>query len=292
MQPMATPMNEFPEGCEFAPVSVVVPCHRCANTVGDAIASIAAQTLLPTEVLMVDDGSGPQTRMAIWRALRSHPDGWIKIVHQSMNGGPASARNSGWKAAKCRYVAFLDAGDTWCRSKLELQMAMLQSDSRIALISHRVAATPRNAPRDVPLRFPMLTRILPKELFLLHNPIQTSSVVLRRNLPFRFCEHLRRSADFLLWSEIAFAGHRCAQINQVLGMVHPHPWAMDGMPADLYARYRAGRESRRELYRRGCISLAQYGIAKSSLECRLARHRLLRLGRQFDGAAPRRDASR
>jgi hypothetical protein len=129
-------------------------------------------------------------------------------------------------------------------------------------------------------------------LFLLHNPIRTLSVVLRRDLPFRFCEKLRRSEDFLLWSEIAFAGHRCAQINQVLGTVHPHPRATDELVADLHARYRAGRESRRELYRRGCITLAQYGIARSSLACRLARRRLLRLGRQFEDGGVRQGASR
>ena len=291
MQPVVGPLRGFPEGREFAPVSVVVPCHRCAQTVGDAIASIAAQTLLPSEVLLVDDGSGPQTRMAMSRAARSHPDGWIRILHRRRNGGPASARNTGWQEAKYRYIAFLDADDTWCRSKLELQMAVLKSDPRIALISHRVAARPRGFPRDAPLTFPLLARILPKELFLLHNPIRTLSVVLRRDLPFRFCESLRRSEDFLLWSEIAFADHRCAQINQVLGTVHGHPRAKGGLVGDLHARYRAGRESRRELYRRGCISLAQYGIARSSLECRLVRRTLLMVGHQFGGGLVRQEAS-
>jgi len=40
-----------------APVSVVIPCYRCQGTLGRALASVAAQTWPPAEVIVVDDGS-------------------------------------------------------------------------------------------------------------------------------------------------------------------------------------------------------------------------------------------
>lgn len=40
----------------LAPVSGVVPCFRCTDTIEQAVNSVAAQTLRPAEVILVDDG--------------------------------------------------------------------------------------------------------------------------------------------------------------------------------------------------------------------------------------------
>lgn len=58
-----------------APVSVVVPCFRCAATIDDAIASVAAQTLRPAEILLVEDGSGDDTLAALHRLAAAHAPG-------------------------------------------------------------------------------------------------------------------------------------------------------------------------------------------------------------------------
>jgi len=80
---------------EFAPVSVVVPCFRCAATIGDAVASIVAQTLRPAEVLLVDDASGDDTVAALHRLVATHGSDWIKVIALPANRGPSHARNTG-----------------------------------------------------------------------------------------------------------------------------------------------------------------------------------------------------
>ena len=45
----------------FADVSVIVPAFESEDTIGRALHSIAAQTLKPTTVIVVDDGSSDNT---------------------------------------------------------------------------------------------------------------------------------------------------------------------------------------------------------------------------------------
>ena len=55
-----------------APVSVVIPCYRCAATIARAIASIAQQTRKPAEVLLVDDASGDGTLAVLQELAQQH----------------------------------------------------------------------------------------------------------------------------------------------------------------------------------------------------------------------------
>ncbi|HEY8105065.1 MAG TPA: glycosyltransferase [Gemmatimonadales bacterium] len=99
-------------------VSVVVPTYNRADRLKDTIASILAQTVQPLEVLIVDDGSTDDTA----RVCREFPSP-VRYIHRE-NGGSAAARNTGMRAAKGEYIAFLDADDVWEPAKLEIQLAL------------------------------------------------------------------------------------------------------------------------------------------------------------------------
>ncbi|MGH8086406.1 MAG: glycosyltransferase family 2 protein [Lysobacter sp.] len=269
-----------------APVSVVIPCFRCADTIGDAVASIAAQTLLPAEILLVDDCSGDSTVDALRSLAADHPPGWIKVIESAGNGGPSAARNSGWKHAGEEYIAFLDADDSWAPRKLELQMAALRADPDIALIAHRMDVRDRNLPPPA-LQLPARTSILGRRRVLLNNPFPTASVVLRRDLPFRFNEDFRRVEDFLLWAQISGAGHRCAKINQTLASWHKPNYGAGGLSGDLAAMHRAGRQVRLELLRLGLISHPEYYFSRLLSIFRRAGHKLVLRVRQFNTGGAR-----
>lgn len=240
-----------------APVSVVIPCFRCAATIGDAIASVAAQTLLPAEILLIDDCSADGTLEVIRALAADYPPDWIKVIELSVNGGPSAARNTGWEHAGEEYIAFLDADDSWSPRKLELQLAALRADPEIALIAHRMKVRDRALPPPA-LRLPARAAIVGRRQFLWQNPFPTASVVLRRDLPFRFNENYRRAEDFLLWGQIMYSGYRCAKINQTLASWHKANYGAGGLSADLAAMNRAGLEARRELVRQGLMSRPEY----------------------------------
>lgn len=257
-----------------APVSVVVPCYRCADTIADSVASIAAQERRPAEVLLVDDASGDGTLEALHRVAAAYPSGWVKVVASPANGGPSQARNLGWQAATQPYIAFLDADDTWVPAKIALQMRELERDPGIALIAHRMEVVPRGSTPQ-PLRMPVRAQAISRRRLLLNNPFPTASVILRRDLPFRFDERFRRVEDFLLWAQIGFSGYRCVKLNQVLAYWHKPTFGAAGLSGDLDAMHRAGKEVRQELLRTGLVTRGEHWLARGFGMIRRGRRRVL-----------------
>lgn len=107
-----------------AAVSVIIPTYNSAHYVTAAIESVLGQTFRDVEIIVVDDGSTDDTR----EMLRRY-DAPVRYIHQQ-NGGVAAARNHGVRESRGRYVAFLDADDTWLSHKLERQLAALEEHPR------------------------------------------------------------------------------------------------------------------------------------------------------------------
>ena len=270
------------QSCEIAAVSVVVPCFRCTHTIDQAVASVAAQIVRPAEVLLVDDGSGDGTLDRLWSVARAYPAGWIKVIAMPRNAGPSAARNRGWEQASQPWIAFLDADDSWHPQKLKLQMEALANDPHIDLIAHEMNVQSRSAPAPA-LRDPLKVRVFPRRLLMLRSPFPTASIMLRRDLPFRFDEARRRAEDFMLWAQILLSGYRCAKLNQVLASWHKPPFGAGGLSGDLAAMYEAAGDVRKTLHERGLLSGWQRWLGDALSLVRYARRRVITFKRRHDG---------
>ncbi|WP_158549319.1 glycosyltransferase family 2 protein [Lysobacter silvisoli] len=266
-----------------APVSAVVPCYRCAGSIAEAVASVAMQSLPVAELILVDDASGDDTLACLHRLAAQYPPGWIQVVSLAANAGPSRARNAGWERAQGEYVAFLDADDTWAPDKIERQMQALRDDPGLALIAHKMQVRERGTLPECD-GTPARARPIGRGRLLLHNPFPTASVMLRRDLPFRFDERFRRVEDFLLWGQIVFSGYRCAKLDRVLAYWHKANFGAGGLSQDLRAMHAAGREVRRELLRQGLVSLPEHCFARSFGWLRRGRQYLLLAWRRAAGA--------
>ena len=109
-------------------LSVVVPAYNVAPFLGCAVRSALAQTMRELEVIVVDDGSEDETP----RVLAAIRDARLRVIRKA-NGGLASARNAGIRAARGRYLGLLDGDDVWMPGKAERQVAVLESDPDVTL---------------------------------------------------------------------------------------------------------------------------------------------------------------
>ena len=119
---------------ELADVSVIIPAYRAAATIGRALESVAAQTLKPRQVLVVDDGSDDGTYEAAMALVGGLGVIEVKVFRQQHRGAGA-ARNRAVMEASCGYVAFLDADDEWLPEKLERSLEFLEGTDYV-LVAH------------------------------------------------------------------------------------------------------------------------------------------------------------
>lgn len=102
-------------------VSVVMPVHNAAATLGPAVRSVLAQTHADVELLITDDASSDDS-MEMLREL-ARQDERVLPEAAPQQGGAARARNLAIARARGDYVAFLDSDDMWLPAKLEKQLA-------------------------------------------------------------------------------------------------------------------------------------------------------------------------
>jgi len=239
-----------------APVTVIVPCYRCTQTIERAIASIIRQILLPEEVLLVDDHSddGGRTLDLLYRLQQRYQDKVdLKVMPLKKNGGPAGARNAGWDAATQPYIAFLDADDEWHPEKLDIQYKYMRENPKIAVTGHRYTLLREN--NSTPIAFSIIEykKINPKSL-LFQNCFPTSSVMLTSNIPFRFTAEKRCAEDFYLWQQIAFAGFQIVRIEACLVQYYKALYGENGLSGQLWKMERGELDNFVALYRSKSIN--------------------------------------
>lgn len=99
--------------------TVIIPAYNAASTLGDAIASLRAQTRPPARILVVDDGSSDGTGEV---AAEAGAD----LLRQE-NKGPGAASTLGIGTVTTPYLGFLDADDLWLPQKAALQIGRLEA---------------------------------------------------------------------------------------------------------------------------------------------------------------------
>ncbi|MCB9781674.1 MAG: glycosyltransferase [Candidatus Omnitrophica bacterium] len=88
--------------------SVIIPMYNAASDIPNLLEALAAQTVIPEEVILVDDGStdGSVDTAEEWRG--NHPEYPIRILKQE-NRGPAKARNYGADESVGEILIFTDS---------------------------------------------------------------------------------------------------------------------------------------------------------------------------------------
>ena len=101
-------------------VSVIVPVYNVKRYIKECLWSIAGQSYLNIEAIVVDDGSWDGSGALCDEIAAKYPN--MSIIHQE-NQGVAKARKRGVNAAKGEYVCFVDADDfiepDYCRNLVQ-----------------------------------------------------------------------------------------------------------------------------------------------------------------------------
>ncbi len=116
-------------------VSIVTPMYKGADFVGETIQSVLAQSYTDWEMIIVDDCSPDQGAGIAVVSSYAKKDPRIHLIASKENRGSSGARNIALKAARGRYIAFLDSDDLWHPDFLEKQLAFMQEKNAAVVFS-------------------------------------------------------------------------------------------------------------------------------------------------------------
>jgi glycosyltransferase involved in cell wall biosynthesis len=107
-------------------VSIIIPVYNRTDVLSRALRSVQAQSFQDFEILIVDDHSTQEIRMAISDFSYSYL--------KTQGKGVSAARNTGIRSAAADLIAFLDSDDEWLPTKLEKQMAYLSENPHLSIV--------------------------------------------------------------------------------------------------------------------------------------------------------------
>jgi glycosyltransferase involved in cell wall biosynthesis len=258
-----------------APVSVVVPCYRCSRTIVRAVESVAAQTLRPAEVILVEDASQDGTIDLLVSLAAAYDPGWIKLKLLDRNVGAARARNVGWDMASQPFVAFLDSDDAWHPEKIEIQYGFMRVSPDVALTGHgHRLSRDQGEMTWAPLREG--AHAVKKWPLLLSNRFITPSVMVQNKPQYRFIESQRHMEDHMLWMQIFFDGGKLVKLSNELAVIFKHPFGEAGLSAQLWLMERAELGNYHRLKTAGLIADYEYKLLCAYSLLKFARRMLLK----------------
>ncbi len=111
---------------ETPSISVIMPVFNGEKFVNDSIVSVIKQTLQPTELFLIDDGSTDNSLDIIKKIETPFP----KYILEQKNKFQSAARNLAAKKAIGKYLAFIDHDDIWYPYHLEKLVEPLENDDR------------------------------------------------------------------------------------------------------------------------------------------------------------------
>lgn len=249
---------------EKYPISVIIPCYCCSETLEFAVNSVWNQSALPKEVILIDDASDDEnkTKNEMNRIKELYPKNWIKCIFLENNSGPGNARNVGWSHATEEYIAFLDSDDSWHNKKIEIQYNIMKSKN-IDITFHRSKELNDRNHSD---KYSKLSDVSVKEIYfknlLISNCISTRSVMLKKSLKNRFDSNKYYAEDYLLWLEIIKENNFGLMIELYLAFSYKNIYDKSGLSGNLIKMEKGELDTYKRIYKYNYINTWQYSILK------------------------------
>ncbi|HLP75745.1 MAG TPA: glycosyltransferase, partial [Candidatus Paceibacterota bacterium] len=206
-------------------VSVIVPTYNRPDWLGETLKSILAQTYREFEIIVVND-AGPDVRHVI-EPLNA--EGRVRLINHERNKGLAGARNTGVRASRGDYIAYLDDDDIYYPQHLATLVAHAKAIGAEVVYSDAQRATQR---RDGD-RYVVVERAVPyseewnAEKILIHNFIPVLCFLHKKECVEKagwFDESLTTHEDWDLWMRMS----RLFTFSHIKEVTCEFRWREDG----------------------------------------------------------------
>lgn len=188
-----------------------------------SLSSVFTQTLLPQEVVVVNDGSEDNTWDVLIRLQHLAPVPVYLVDTQGI--GRSKALNLAVSHAKCKWLANIDADDQWLPEKLEKQALAVDIFPDVALVVTASQTVYGEGVGEFQIKEGFKVTPMGPESFYIRNPINHSSILFSRRFFDQvggYNESLTRQVDIDLWIRALKKGHIFYRVDLPLTIKRLH----------------------------------------------------------------------
>ncbi len=181
----------------MAKVTIIIPCFNQGKYLEECLYSVANQTFIDWECLMINDGSTDNTEEICKSWLKK--DSRFKYIKKE-NSGVSASRNQGLNLAKGEWILFLDGDDYISNEKFEKSLKFHENYNLIVTNFNNII-TGKTAPPFCQISQENLTLKHIIEGWDVYINIPIHCALLKNDLigNTRFPEDLSAKEDWLFW---------------------------------------------------------------------------------------------
>lgn len=207
-------MNEYPK------FSVLMSVYKKEKPqfLDQALNSIEKQTVLPTEIVLVEDGAIPIALQDIIDKHRANFINNFKVIKSIHNQGLGASLRLGTKFVSTNWIARMDSDDISVPKRFEIQLNEIIKNPDLAVVGGQIrefAGKPSNIVgyRRVPTSETMLRNFIKWRSPFNHPSVLLNKAVLQEvggYIPYGNLE------DYYLWSRIIVRNYHVENVDRIL----------------------------------------------------------------------------
>jgi|TARA_B110001450_G_scaffold249706_1_gene267422 teichuronic acid biosynthesis glycosyltransferase TuaG len=192
-------------------ISIIIPYFKKKKYLEKTIQSVVKQTYQKFEVILIYDDIDNSDLKFVKYTLRKIKN--KKIIINKKNLGVGMSRNLGIKIAQGKFIAFLDADDTWHKDKIKEQVIYMKKN-KVDFSYSSYAISDKNMKMLKMIKAPK--KVMFKDLLFACN-IGLSSVMIKAYLlKYDKFTSLKTQEDYLLWLKLSRRNIKMEGITKTL----------------------------------------------------------------------------
>ncbi len=203
-------------------VSVVAANYNNGSYLKDFINSIDKSSVLPKELIIIDDGSLDDS-MQILKGFSSLP--YLIVIAFEKNRGFCTALNAGIEIAAGDYILRVDPDDMVSKDRIKIQVDFLEKNNDIDVVGSNVVYFHNDTNKEV-LRsnFPADHASIESKYRKGDHGVQHPSTMIRSGVmkKYKYDQKNVKAEDFEIFARMLKDGHRFANIKEPLTRMRIH----------------------------------------------------------------------
>lgn len=205
---------------KYPDFSVLISVYKKENPefLDAALTSVEQQTVIPNEIVLVEDGPIPERLQSVVADHRSKFVNTFKVVKSIHNQGLGASLRLGTMSVSTDWIARMDSDDVSVPNRFELQLKAILNNPQLAIVGGQIQEFAGKLSNVVGYRKVPTSETQIQQFLKWRNPFNHPSVMINKNVLQKVGGYVSYGnlEDYYLWSRIIVQQYHVMNIDQVV----------------------------------------------------------------------------